>query len=222
MGHVKTAVDDGSETMTTEASGRPYRSALREEQAEQTRMRIARAARDRFVERGWAGTSVRSVAVAAGVSEATVYAVYGNKAGLATSLIDSADADADTDRAIADLEAAAGDPRGQLAAFVRFDRRLFENAGELIRVIAEGRRNEPALQAAYAEGRSRGDRVRREVFQSWPAEVFRSGITLDRALDAYAVAISVETYDLAIHERGWTPDDVQNWWIELLGDALLR
>ena len=45
----------------------------------------------------------------------------------------------------------------------------------------------------------------------------------DRSLlDAYAVAISVETYDLAIHERGWTPDDVQNWWIELLGDALLR
>lgn len=222
MGHVKTAVDDGSETMTTEASGRPYRSALREEQAEQTRMRIARAARDRFVERGWAGTSVRSVAVAAGVSEATVYAVYGNKAGLATSLIDSADADADTDRAIADLEAAAGDPRGQLAAFVRFDRRLFENAGELIRVIAEGRRNEPALQAAYAEGRRRGDQVRREVFETWPAAAFRSGITLDRALDAYAVAISVETYDLAIHERGWTPDILEGWWIQLLGQALLN
>ena len=36
--------------------------------------------------------SVRSVAAAAGVSEATVYAVYGNKAGLARSLVDSVDA----------------------------------------------------------------------------------------------------------------------------------
>ena len=208
--------------MTTEASGRPYRSALREEQAEQTRMRIARAARDRFVERGWAGTSVRSVAVSAGVSEATVYAVYGSKAGLASSLVDSADADADTSRAIADLDAAEGDPHGQLAAFVRFERRLFENAGELIRVIAEGRRNEPALQAAYAEGRGRGDRVRREVFRTWPPEAFRPGITLDRALDIFAITVAIETYDIATRERGWTPDTVENWWIELLGDALLN
>lgn len=207
--------------MTTEVGGRPYRSALREEQAEQTRMRIARAARDRFVERGWAGTSVRSVAVAAGVSEATVYAVYGSKAGLATSLIDSADADADTGRAVAELDAADGDPRGQLAAFIRFDRRLFEKAGELIRVIAEGRRNEPALQAAYAEGRGRGDRVRREVFQTWPPGAFRPGVALDRALDIYAVTISIETYDFATHERGWTPDAVERWWIESLSDALL-
>lgn len=208
--------------MTTEVSGRPYRSVLREEQAEQTRMRIARAARDRFVERGWAGTSVRSVAISAGVSEATVYAVYGSKAGLASSLVDSADADADTSRAIAELNAAAGDPRGQLAAFVRFERRLFENAGELIRVIAEGRRNEPALQAAYTEGRGRGDRVRREVFQTWPSTAFRSGITLDRALDVFAITVSIETYDFATRERGWSPDAVEDWWIELLSSALLN
>ena len=207
--------------MATEVGGRPYRSALREEQAEQTRMRIAHAAHDRFVERGWAGTSVRSVALAAGVSEATVYAVYGSKAGLARSLIDSADAEADTGRAITDLEAADGDPHGQLAAFVRFDRRLFENAGELIRVIAEGRRNEPALQVAYTEGRGRGDRMRREVFQTWPIQALRPGITLDRALDIYAITISIETYDLATRERGWTSDAVESWWIELLGNALL-
>ena len=84
--------------MSTDGAGRPYRSARREEQAEQTRLRIARAARDRFVERGWAGTSVRSVAVAAGVSEATVYAAYGSKAGLAVALVDNADTDADTAR----------------------------------------------------------------------------------------------------------------------------
>ena len=71
-------------------SSRRYRSTLRDQQAERTRRLIAKAARERFLAHGWGGTSVRSVAEAAGVSEATVYAVYGNKAGLAMSLLDSA------------------------------------------------------------------------------------------------------------------------------------
>src|SRR6478735_5196343 len=90
------------------ATSRPYRSALRAEQAERTKLLIARAARQRFVDAGWAGTSVRSVATAAGVSEATVYAVYGTKAGLAVSLVDSADAAADVQRLLGELSAAVG------------------------------------------------------------------------------------------------------------------
>src|SRR4051795_10884643 len=102
---------------------RPYRSTLRDEQAQRTKLLIANAARERFVDTGWAGTSVRSVAAAAGVSEATVYAVYGTKAGLATSLIDSGEMDADVEQVVRELEDAQGDPAAQLAAFVRFDRR---------------------------------------------------------------------------------------------------
>ena len=81
-----------------EAGGRRYSSALRAGQADRTRQLIAQAARARFLEAGWTGTSVRSVAAAAGVSEATVYAVYGNKAGLVRSLVDALDADADMGR----------------------------------------------------------------------------------------------------------------------------
>ena len=38
-----------------ETAARPYHSALREEQAERTKVRLARAARKRFVAGGWAG-----------------------------------------------------------------------------------------------------------------------------------------------------------------------
>jgi AcrR family transcriptional regulator len=209
---VVTSADDGS---------RPYRSRLRAEQAEQTRLRIAHAARQCFVERGWTGTSVRSVATSAGVSEATVYAVYGTKAGLATSLVDSADDDADIARTLRELAAAVGDPTAQLAAQVRFERRLFENAGDALRVIVEGQRSEPALQAAYAEGRGRGERTRREVFATWPASAFRSGMTLDRALDLVAITVSIQTFDIATRERGWTPDQTEQWWIATLSSAIL-
>ena len=204
-----------------DGGGRRYRSTLRAEQAEQTRLRIAHAARRCFVERGWAGTSVRSVATSAGVSEATVYAVYGTKAGLAISLVDSADADADIERTMAELATAQGDPQAQLAALVSFERRLFENAGDALRVIVEGKRNEPALQAAYAEGRSRGERTRQSIFAAWPASAYRPGITVGLALDLFAVTVSIQTFDIAARERGWTPEQTEGWWLGTLASSIL-
>ena len=194
---------------------------MREELAHRTKLLIAQAARERFVEAGWAGTSVRSVAMAAGVSEATVYAVYGTKAGLAVSLVDSADADADVDRVMRELDRATGDPRAQVAAFVGFDRRLFEHGGDALRVMVEGMRNEPALAAAYDEGRGRGDQTRRDVFSTWPASVRRKGVTLQRALDAYAITVSLPVYDIAVQERGWDADRLERWWVDTVADQIL-
>ena len=205
----------------SEPAHRAYRSALREEQAEQTKQRIARAARQRFVESGWAGTSVRSVAADAGVSEATVYAAYGTKAGLASSLVDSGEMDAGVDQVTREIEAAQGDPAGQLAAFIGFDRRLFERGGDGLRLTVEGGRNEPALAAAYEKGRRRGDANRRRVFASWPNEALRDGLTLDRALDVYATVCSIQTFDIATRERGWSVDEVEQWWVATLTELLL-
>ena len=122
---------------------------------------------------------------------------------------------------IRDLSAAEGDPRGQLTAFVGFDRRLFEHGGDGLRVLVEGMRNEPALAAAYEEGRGRGERSRRQVFSTWPAAGRRRGVTVQRALDMYAITVSIQAYDIATRERGWAPDRVQRWWVETLGEQLL-
>ncbi len=203
------------------ASSRTYQSALRAEQADRTRQLIADAARAAFLESGWAGTSVRSVAAAAGVSEATVYAVYGNKAGLARSLVDSADGAAGVPRLLAALRRADGNPAGQLGAYVAFDRRLFDLGGPVLRVILEASRQEPDLAAAYAEGRGRGDAGRRQVFERWPAGTWRAGVTVERALDVYAVLVSIETYDIATRERGWSPARLERWWHESLVLQLL-
>jgi AcrR family transcriptional regulator len=206
---------------SSEPAPRAYRSALREEQAEQTKQRIARAARRRFIESGWAGTSVRSVAADAGVSEATVYAVYGTKAGLATSLVESGEMDAGVEQVAREIESAQGDPAAQLAAFIRFDRRLFERGGDGLRLTVEGGRNEPALATAYEQGRTRGDASRRRVFAAWPSDVLRDGVTLDRALDVYAMVCSIQAFDIATRERGWSVDQVEQWWVETLTELLL-
>lgn len=200
---------------------RPYRSELREQQAENTRRLIATAARARFLEKGWSGTSVRSVADGAGVSEATVYAVYGSKAGLAISLMDAAEQSADVRRAVAELEQHAGDPVAQLRTFVAFDRRLFELAGDVIRLLAEARRQHPALGDAHQEGRRRGEAERTKVFSSWPAGVWRAGVDVDQALAVYALLVSLESYDMATGERGWSPERVEQWWTGTLVELLM-
>ena len=143
---------------------RTYDSPRRREQARETRERIAAAARELFLENGWAATRMRDVAERAGVAEPTVYASYGSKAGLALALVDSMDMSADVHQAAAELKNAEGDASAQLAALVSFDRRLFERSGDVIGLIADARRSDPDLRAAYEEGRERGDRIRRRVF----------------------------------------------------------
>lgn len=201
---------------------RTYRSELREQQAERTRELIASSARARFLDKGWAGTTVRSVAERAGVSEATVYSVYGNKAGLASSLIDAAEQSANVQQAVAELQEGAGNPVEQLRAFVAFDRRLYEHGGDVIRILGEGRRQHPELGAAYDEGRGRGDSQRRNVFSSWPATAWRPGIDPEKAVAVYAVLVSLESFDTATREYGWSPDEVENWWHATLTQQILR
>ncbi len=203
-------------------STRAYRSDLRAQQAELTRSAIAAAARAAFLERGWSGTSIRKVAEAAGVSEATVYSVYGSKAGLAGSLIDSVDAQADVARILGELDAAKGDPAAQLAAFIGFDRRLFERGGDVIRLLVEAGRNQPELAAVAAEGRGRGESNRRRVFSTWPKRVWRKGVDVERAIDVYQVMVHIGSYDEAVEQRGWSPDEVETWWRSSLTELLLR
>ena len=69
---------------------RSYRSTLRQEQARRTRRRILDAAREAFVARGYAGTTVRAIAAAAGVSVPTVELLFGTKAAVLKAAIDVA------------------------------------------------------------------------------------------------------------------------------------
>ncbi|NQX28995.1 TetR/AcrR family transcriptional regulator [Microbacteriaceae bacterium VKM Ac-2854] len=64
----------------------------RSEQAEQTRTRILTAARTRFAERGFAATTVRTVASDAGIDPAMIIRYFGSKANLfaAASTVDLA------------------------------------------------------------------------------------------------------------------------------------
>ncbi|HEX6165458.1 MAG TPA: TetR/AcrR family transcriptional regulator, partial [Acidimicrobiales bacterium] len=65
---------------TVSSAKRSYKSALRREQAAQTRARILDTAGTLFGAQGYGQTTIRQIAESAGVAVDTVYATFGNKA----------------------------------------------------------------------------------------------------------------------------------------------
>lgn len=210
-----------SDSGATGSTARRYYSPRRRAQADATRVGIVAAARRLFAEHGWAGTTVRGVARAAGVTEPTVYAAYGNKAGLAHALVDATASSADIDRQAADLAAAQGDPAGQLAAMVGFDRRLYEHGGDVLAVLRDAGRSNPELAAAYARGRAHADQLRHHVLAGWTHGVLRAGLDRDEAVDIYAALCNIDVYRVLTGERGWSPDRAERWLHETLCCLLL-
>ena len=74
--------------MPSERTKRTYNSARRKEQARETRRKILTAARELFFENGYTGTSIDNIANAAGVAVETIYAAFGNKRSILTSIVD--------------------------------------------------------------------------------------------------------------------------------------
>ena len=58
---------------------RPYSSTRRQEQADETRLRILAAAHELFVAKGYGRTTIAEIAASAGVAVETIYAAFRNK-----------------------------------------------------------------------------------------------------------------------------------------------
>ena len=75
--------------MSDPVKPRRYRSVVREERAARTRRAVLTAARELFLQQGYAGTAVGQVAERAGVSVDTVYAGVGRKPELLLAVLDT-------------------------------------------------------------------------------------------------------------------------------------
>src|SRR5436189_6071185 len=73
--------------MSDESVKRRYDASSRRAAAARTRERICAAAEQLFLRDGYARTTIRGVAAAAGVAEATVYLAFPNKGALLDAVI---------------------------------------------------------------------------------------------------------------------------------------
>ncbi|MEO5921431.1 MAG: helix-turn-helix domain-containing protein [Pseudolysinimonas sp.] len=199
-----------------EQAKRSYRSPRRDAQAQDTRARLLASARRLFAETGWTRTTLKAVAVDAGVAEPTVYAIFQSKSGLAVALLDAVDSAADLTRLTADLGQPGATPREQILAVAAFERRMYEGAGDLIRLLRDGASLDDDLAAAYQDGVGRSEFGWRRLISNWPAGTLRAGVDAERAVSVALLACSLATFDLLHLERGWPLDQVEQWCGELL------
>ena len=195
-----------------------------------TRRRIADAALDLFSTRGYAATSLQTIADAAGLHVQTIYQTYGSKPAVLAAACELARAGDDDDPETPPTEwpwvqalMVETDPARQIAGFAAHIRTTAPKAGPLVAEIRSAARSDADLAnfLAHAEaGRYLGP----SGIASLLAEngALRAGLRPARAADTMYAVASYEGYELLVNERGWSEDEYEQWLAATLCDLLLE
>jgi AcrR family transcriptional regulator len=206
---------------------RPYRSELRQQQAEQTRTRIVEAAAELFAAEGYARTTLAKIAEAAGVSALTVQG-YGPKAALLIAANQLAAVGVIGEDNILDVEAGhallAVHDRGEAVdSAVAFISGVHKRSAHLTSAVTVGASSDPELDR-WLEGllASINLQIRRilEVYRErgW----LRSDVPFDELVETAAVLLSVDTYLRITHRDGWSVDAYRTWLRRMLAETVFR
>jgi AcrR family transcriptional regulator len=206
---------------------RVYDNTRRAEQARLTRRSVLDAARELLVERGPAAVTMRDVATRASVSVETVYKTFRTKAALIKDVYDVTLAGDDEpvpmiNRPEHQAVLAATDPRDKVARYAVAARRIGERVGPLLaKLLAAARGGDPdLLQFRETINQERMAGVGGIVRHLAATGGLRGDVDPDRACDVVWTLISPEVYELLVVDRGWSPDEYEQWLARALTDAL--
>jgi AcrR family transcriptional regulator len=196
---------------------RPYRSARRTEQARHTRQQLLVAATASFLARGYAGTTMRAVATAAGVSVPTVEQQFGTKVRLLKAAIDVAIAGDDDEVPVLDRSWAE---KGRTVADVD------EFLGIVAGVVAPAQNRSAGLILAVFEGAatdlaladlSAAMIAQRAVTAGWIIDELaaktslRDDLAREDAVDTLWILMDPAVFDRLVRQRGWSVERYQRW-----------
>ncbi len=198
-------------------ASRPYRSDLRAEQARATRRAVVAAARDLFVERGYAGTTVDAVAERAGVSRKTVFTAVGGKPVLLKLAWDWALVGDDEPVPMAERPEvramqAETEPAALVHRWTRFIVPITSRLAGLDQVLADAGRSEPDVAELYAES-ERNRRGGALGFLTGLQAIggLRADVGLERAADIVEVLMDPMSYQRLVRGAGWTDEEYADW-----------
>jgi AcrR family transcriptional regulator len=210
--------------ITSESSEgkRPYRSRVRQRQAEETCRRILAATRELFASRGYAGTTLEAIAEIAEVSPKTVAAVFGSKRALLAEVINPEAFSTPVQQLIEELRATLDPPR-QLWLVAQITRQAYESLVselELVR-IAGAVAPELADLAREIEARRRQNQSRLIAYLH-EQEALRPGLSFEEATDVLWALTSFDVYRMLVVERRWEAVRYEMWLAQLLIEHLLQ
>ena len=204
---------------------RPYDASRRREQARLTRGAIIAASRRRFVEDGYATTTIASIAADAGASPDTIYKSFGGKAGLLRALCEDAltgTGPVPAEQRSDAMQAAESDPRQILRGLGTLTTEVAPRIAPLLLLLATAAETDAALAQLRADlDEARLNRMTQVAHTLAGKTPLRPGVSLHEAAEILWTYSSPELYRLLVHSRGWSPERYGRFVGDSLVDALL-
>jgi AcrR family transcriptional regulator len=194
---------------------------MRQQQADDTRRRIINAARGLFLDKGYDGATIESVARAAHVSPQTVYAAFGSKRGILAGVLDRARFGSAYLETIARAKEAAS-PTERLRLVATIARRVYDAERSELELLRGAGTVSPDLAELDREHeRRRLDAQAPTVAYLAQAGCLRSDLDAATAGDIIWTMTGREIYRMLVLDRGWTSEQYETWLGQMLSSALL-
>ena len=198
----------------------------------QARTRLARAAvveaaRTRFLERGYAATTIEAICDLSDVPPATVYRLFSSKLGILKALLDVSIAGDDEAVSLEDRPHVRAllsdpDPRNQLAGFAGITSGIMSRTEPVHRILVSAAGSDPDAAALLAEQTRHRQRGQAGIARSLArAGALRAKLRERDAADIVHALMSPEVYRLLTGDRGWPPARYEQWLKNILIDQLL-
>jgi AcrR family transcriptional regulator len=199
----------------------------RERRALETRRRIRAAARDLFVEQGYAATTVQQIAAKADVAWQTVYAVFSTKAAILSEIFDVMVAGDDEPIPLAERPfvreiAEAPDARTKARILAAHFRETAPRTADVQSVIESAAATDADMAALWAKLKGQlitGMTMAAAALRA--QDVLRADLTVERAGDILAYYAGPWAYRHLVAARGWSLDDYEHWLAETLYAQLM-
>jgi AcrR family transcriptional regulator len=209
---------------TAKQTTRKYDSTRRQALARQTRLQIAQAARDLFLQRGYGGTTIEAISEKAAVAPETIYATFKKKRNVLSFVFDIAIGGDDEDIHLLDRPDPQAvlnetDQHRQLTLFANDITEILHRAAPVFEILRVAAKTE--LEIAELVERLLRERlvnmsmVAKSVAANGP---LRDGLNRARAAEIIWSMTSPELYLLTTRDLKWTDEQFSEW----LMDTLIR
>jgi len=209
---------------------RSYDSSRRRAQATETRAAIVAAARDLFIEHGYARTTMDDIAAEAGVSVETIYAAFKNKATLLHRAWDITVGGDDQDIVFHDRpEVLAIREEPDLAKRFMLHAAFFTRTAQRIapfQLMVQSAAGADPAAAAMLEEMGRQRLAGMTVMAAEAAETRQLAVSEEECRDVVWSMTDGMLWHRLVNERGWTNERFADWlgrtWVHLLVHPSLR
>ena len=214
--------------MAQRVKTRPYNSSRRREQAAATRRDILKAAQRLFERQGYAATTMVAIAAEAGVALKTVYLAFETKSGVLRALWNQLLRGDEGEAPVAERSwyrevVEEPEPQRQLRLNARNSRAAKTRIAGVLKVIREAAPVDSDTGALWERIQTEFHANQRVIVERLAErKALRRGLDVDRATDILWTLNHPDVWQLLVGERGWTPEQYEQWFGDTACSQLLR